>query len=259
MGVVADMRTDYDEIAHLYDENPLRRKDVDDDLVRYLAMDKTRSLSSIRVVDIACGTGNQAVANKTQFPEVEMWGVDRSAGMLAQAKRKSQEIRWIQADMDETDLTLGEFDYASCQFAYHHSQAKRRFMENAYRNLRQGGWFTITNLDVYQMADWYVYHYFPAAKTLDWQDFLTQEHLLRIVQSVGFEVLSCETTRHLQRMTATEVYHTCESRQGTSELMAIDDMEYEKGMEALRERFLQDGSAILESHVAILHAVLKKP
>ena len=54
------MRIDYDQIAHLYDENPLRKKRVDPHLERYLALLDDHSRVPIRAVDIACGTGNQA-------------------------------------------------------------------------------------------------------------------------------------------------------------------------------------------------------
>lgn len=141
------MRVDYDKIAHLYDLNPLRKKRVDRHLEEYLQALTGRSLSEVSAVDIACGTGNQAIANKAMYPQVEMWGVDRSEQMLNRARRKSRDVTWVQADMDHVGLHLGAFDYASCQFAYHHFRDKRRFMLNAYDNLRRGGWLTVTNLD----------------------------------------------------------------------------------------------------------------
>jgi len=253
------MRIDYDQIDHLYDENPLRKKRVDPHLERYLALLDDHSRVPIRAVDIACGTGNQAIANKARFPDVEIWGVDRSAEMLAQARRKSHEIRWVQVDMDQGNLRLEGSHYASCQFAYHHSRAKRHFMQNAYRSVYPGGWFTISNLDVFEMEDWYLYQFFPAARELDWKDFLTREDLQEVLQGVGFRVLSCETHQHTQRKTIAERCKACEFRQSTSELLAIDDAAYEKGMADLRDRAQLAGGDVVESLVAVVEIVLEKP
>src|SRR5689334_19388044 len=99
-GLVVAMRTcsrvDYDAIAHAYDSQPFRGKTVDPELVAFTAQHALTDRLSL--LDIACGTGNQLVANHSHVPYARLVGLDRSLGMLRQAKPKAQDIAWVQAD-----------------------------------------------------------------------------------------------------------------------------------------------------------------
>ena len=79
-------RVDYDAIAHLYDGQPYRGKTVDPELVTF--MTQRASSDNLSLLDIACGTGSQLVANRSIVPDARMVGLDRSLGMLRQAGPK---------------------------------------------------------------------------------------------------------------------------------------------------------------------------
>lgn len=132
-------------------------------------------------------------------------------------------------------------------------------MENAYDNIGSGGWFTLQDLDVHAMEDWYLYQFFPSARALDWEDFLRTEALLDLLAGVGFRVASCEVHRDTQRITVAEAYRVCERRHGTSQLTGIENAAYEEGLARLAERCRREGEAVLESPVAVLDAVVTKP
>ena len=89
-------RVDYDIIAHLYDEQPYRRKTVDPELATFIA--QHASPDRLSLLDIACGTGSQLVANRPIVPDARLVGLDRSFGMLAQARSKVSDISWVRAD-----------------------------------------------------------------------------------------------------------------------------------------------------------------
>ena len=55
-------RVDYDAIAPLYDSQPHREKSPDPALATFLA--ERSPLGTALLLDIACGTGNQLVANR---------------------------------------------------------------------------------------------------------------------------------------------------------------------------------------------------
>lgn len=139
-------RTNYNEIAEIYDEDKVRNKNVDHHLIEYFKKHNELPHNIVKIFDMACGTGNQLIANKAVFPDIEMFGLDKFDKMLGQAKKKSKEILWIHADMDQPDLSIGEFNYISCQFAYHHSTDKKQFIKNVFHNLKEGGWFSLINL-----------------------------------------------------------------------------------------------------------------
>jgi len=115
-------RVDYDAIAPLYDSQPHREKSPDPALATFLA--KRSPLGTALLLDIACGTGNQLVANRAIASSARMVGFDRSIGMLRQARAKSAEIGWIHGDSSALPFASDTFDFASCQYALHHFRDK---------------------------------------------------------------------------------------------------------------------------------------
>jgi len=51
-----------------------------------------------RVVDLGCGPGNSTAVLRARWPRSEVVGVDRSAEMLATARRSDPAVRWIESD-----------------------------------------------------------------------------------------------------------------------------------------------------------------
>jgi hypothetical protein len=60
-------RVDYDVIAELYDSTPHREKSADPELIAFLA--GRGPTASVTLLDIACGTGNQQIANRDLAPD----------------------------------------------------------------------------------------------------------------------------------------------------------------------------------------------
>jgi ubiquinone/menaquinone biosynthesis C-methylase UbiE len=111
-------RVDYDKIAHLYDSQPYRARLVDPELLALLRERAPREPMSL--LDIACGTGNQLIANRAAAPDARVIGIDQSLGMLCQARQKAPEIAWVRADAAALPLQSAGFDFIRCQFAFHH-------------------------------------------------------------------------------------------------------------------------------------------
>ena len=164
-------RVDYDLIAHLYDE-PMREHRVDERLLAFLDERPDLDLATVRVLDVGCGTGRQLAANQTRLPEAYMVGVDRFAGMLRIAARRSPGISWVQGDGGHLPLASSNFDYATNQFSYQHIDEQESFFHEMHRVLRPGGRFVLTNIDPWSMVDWAIYQFFPETLDLDGDDFL---------------------------------------------------------------------------------------
>lgn len=95
------------------------------------------------LVDLACGTGNSTVpwARNRGWTVV---GVDRSAAMLREARRKSRRVRWVRQDITRLDLPE-RADFVTCQFdALNHvldARDLQRVFTRVARALRPGGLF----------------------------------------------------------------------------------------------------------------------
>jgi ubiquinone/menaquinone biosynthesis C-methylase UbiE len=138
------LRINYDTVAHLYDGQPFREKTVDPELVTFIAQRTFPNRPSI--LDIACGTGSQLVANRSVVPDALLIGLDRSLGMLRQAQPKLGNIAWVQADAAMLPFEPECFDFISCQFAFHHVRDKSGMLAAVLEVLRLGGRFVMRNL-----------------------------------------------------------------------------------------------------------------
>ena len=162
-------RVDYDAIAELYDSTPHREKSADPEFIAFLA--GRGPAASLTLLDIACGTGNQQIANRGLTPNAKFVGLDGSLGMLRQARRKMPDIAWVHGDSAALPFASGSFDFVSCQYAFHHFHDKAGMLREAFRVLRRGGRFALYNMCPQESNDWLYYAYFPEAKTRDFADF----------------------------------------------------------------------------------------
>jgi SAM-dependent methyltransferase len=92
-----------------------------------------------RAIDVGCGTGMSCVALKDISERVV--GVDSSAEMLAQAPVDDR-IEYINASAEELPVPADDFDLLTVSSAFHWFD-KERFLAEAARVLRSGGWAVI--------------------------------------------------------------------------------------------------------------------
>src|SRR6202040_2653795 len=151
-------RVDYDAIAELYDSTPHREKSADPELIAFLA--GRGPTATLTLLDIACGTGNQQIANRGLTPNAKFVGLDGSLGMLRQAQRKMPDIAWVHGDSAALPFASGSFDFVSCQHAFPHFRDRDGMLSQAFRMLPRGGRFALSNMCPHQSNAW-LYYLFP--------------------------------------------------------------------------------------------------
>lgn len=178
-------RLNYDHVATSYDNQPYRAKAADPFLLS-LAVERPA------VLDLACGTGSQTIANATARPDGRYVGVDFSAGMLARARRKAPHLHWLRGDASALPFVAACFDFVSFQFALHHVARKQVALREVARMLRPGGRFVYRNLLPEATGDWVFYRYFPAARDRDARDFLPLAEIQQALEHAGATVVKVE-------------------------------------------------------------------
>src|SRR6516225_4356390 len=121
-GMQRSSRVDYDVLAELYDSTPHREKSADPELIAFLA--GRGPTATMTLFDIACGTGNQQIANRGLTPNAKSVGLDGSLGKLRRARHKMPDIAWVHGDSAALPVASGSFDFVSCQYAFHHFRDK---------------------------------------------------------------------------------------------------------------------------------------
>jgi demethylmenaquinone methyltransferase/2-methoxy-6-polyprenyl-1,4-benzoquinol methylase len=90
-----------------------------------------------RVLDACCGTGDLAVAALQAGATVT--GLDFSERMLERARRKSDEIDWVQGDAEKLPFEDATFDAATVGFGVRNLADLERGLAELRRVLRPGG------------------------------------------------------------------------------------------------------------------------
>ena len=103
-----------------------------------------------KILDYGCGTGLVAFSLSNETNEVI--GMDNSNGMVEQFNKKAKEldfsnIKAIQHNIDNEDLTQNEFDLIITSMSLHHIKNANIFIKKAYEALKNDGLLCINDLD----------------------------------------------------------------------------------------------------------------
>ncbi|GAA1686403.1 class I SAM-dependent methyltransferase [Mycolicibacterium murale] len=111
-----------------------------DEVVRAL-----RSQGSQRIADIACGTGILTDRVERELRPDEVYGVDMSDGMLAQARRRSDRVRWMKGPAEKLPFADGFLDAVVTTSAFHFFDQPAALRE-FHRVLAPGGLVAVTTI-----------------------------------------------------------------------------------------------------------------
>jgi ubiquinone/menaquinone biosynthesis C-methylase UbiE len=187
------------------------------------------------VLEVGCVTGHWL--EFLQAGNIQLQGLDFSAGMLAKARLCVPGIPVVRATAESLPWRANSFDHVFCINAFQHFPEKKVFLSEARRLLRPGGKILIVGLDPHRSEDqWFVYDYFPESLGIDRQRYASAGSLRIWMRETGFQNV---VTQEVEHWTYQFPMHEI-LRQGrldkaaTSQLSVLTDAEYQHGMERLR-------------------------
>ncbi|MFN2311865.1 MAG: class I SAM-dependent methyltransferase [Spirochaetia bacterium] len=107
--------------------------------------------AGMRILDLACGTGDLTLALAERFPHAEILGVDLNPDMLAEAKRRlktsseistadrTASVRFIEADMSSLPFAENEFTLVTAGYALRNAPNLSQTLAEVRRVLAPGG------------------------------------------------------------------------------------------------------------------------
>ncbi len=166
-----------------------------------------------RILDVATGTGDVAIALARKIDGVQVVGVDLSEGMLSLARKKSisakvdSALSFEQCKAEELSFEDGSFDVASAAFGVRNFESVEQGVAQMARCVKSGGSVVILEFSTprrglfawgYRLYSYKIlpliasifargnrsaYDYLPASV----DEFLTPDEFISLMQSVGLK------------------------------------------------------------------------
>ena len=108
-------------------------------------IEQLKNIGARKVADIACGTGILADRISRELHPDEVYGVDMSDGMLAQARARSSEVQWRKGPAEHLPFEDGVLDAVVTTSAFHFFDQPAALRE-FHRVLAPGGLVAVATL-----------------------------------------------------------------------------------------------------------------
>lgn len=205
------VREMFDNIAPRYDLlNHTLSMNIDR-LWRRNVVRLVRGLAPKRIMDVATGTGDLAIAMAKGIPEARIEGIDLSPEMLEVARRKvagsglAGRVSLAVGDAENLPVEEGSFDVATVAFGVRNFGDLELGLRELHRSLRKGGTVVILEFSrprkglFRSLYEWYsgtvlpriggmisrdrrAYEYLPASV----REFPSPDRFIPILESAGF-------------------------------------------------------------------------
>ncbi|MBU4260957.1 MAG: methyltransferase domain-containing protein [Proteobacteria bacterium] len=249
----------YDKVARLYD---LRYTAGPHGVVEILQTCAGR-VRAARILEVGCGTGHWLGLLQGS---AELYGLDPSSGMLAQARAKSETFHLCRGEAAHLPFAPASFDFIYCVHAIQHFNRPDNFIKQAFGLLRPGGVLAIIGMNPHLGQDsWYVYDYFPGTRQTDLRRYPSAKALLDLMLESGF--VGCEHlcgARLQQDFAGEEVFHDpILQKDGASQLSLLSDDEFAAGMARIRAALDRAAAGareiIFPAHISLPAVIGLKP
>jgi ubiquinone/menaquinone biosynthesis C-methylase UbiE len=246
-------RVNYDSIASTYN----RRFSEQRQSGILLALEEwVQTLGAERVLEVGCGTGHWLA--RLCFPARRNYGLDFSAGMLAQAQQREIELDLLQGRAEEMPFPDGSFDLVYCVNAIHHFQRQSDFIWQARRMLRPGGVLAVFGMDPHNhRKDWYIYEYFDGTFETDLERFPSWGKVLDWMSEAGFERMELSLAEEFEepKVGPAVLEDPFLAKNACSQLALLSDQAYAAGLQrihqALADAETQDKILVFQNTIRI--------
>ena len=193
---MSDERTDYSEIAEVYD----RARPGDSPHLEWW-FERIAEVGQLgpgrRLIDLGCGTGRWTIP-LAEGTGCETVGVDSSPEMLAKAREKDRDglVTWLEGDVEYLDIVEPEsFDCAFMSLMMHHVYDHQTTFRGVYRILRPGGVFLIRQGTLEQILNDVTHRFFPETVSVDLARTPLRCQIEGGLEKAGFEGMEAEVVK----------------------------------------------------------------
>jgi SAM-dependent methyltransferase len=175
----------YDKIGGDYD----RTRGADPYIAKRI-ISHLGAASDMKCLDIACGTGNYAIALRRSG--VDICGMDQSERMVALARRKDSSVPWFVGNVKALPFPNESFSGVTCVLAIHHFDDLQLAFKEVARVISNGIFVIFTSTSE-QMRGYWLNEYFPEAMKKSIEQMPSKMKIMNAMKHVGFESIEIES------------------------------------------------------------------
>jgi len=186
-----------------------------------------------RLLDVGCGTGRFAVLAAERLG-ARVWGVDRSAEMLREARARpgSARVGWRQADATGLPFKDGWFDAVHSHLVLHLIDDVPAAVAEMRRVLAPGGRVVLGTFAPEHFREFFLNPYFPSIPAIDLARFPDPAQLSGRLGAAGFAEVGIERFDQPVTAAAADVLERVRGRY-ISTLRLVEEDEYRAGVARL--------------------------
>jgi SAM-dependent methyltransferase len=187
-----------------------------------------------RILDLGCGTGRYSGALANHF-EAQVVGIDRSAKMLAEARKKSAPlVVYTRGSGESLPLRDASIDMVFMSMVFHHFADQPGAARECRRVLRGGGTVCLRAATVNRIATYPYVPFFARSRVILETTLQNQERIEAIFHDAGFELARHELVRH-EVAANWRVYADKIAAGADSILAQLSEREFLQGMRLLNQ------------------------
>jgi ubiquinone/menaquinone biosynthesis C-methylase UbiE len=212
---------DYDRSAPYYGQHRQAHPEVLRNLLQ------TSGISRFsKMLEVGCGTGNYVLALRS-LVGCECWGIDPSKGMLARAKKRSDDVQLQLGRAENLAFRPDLFSLVFSVDVIHHVEDRRTYFREAHRVLKTGGTVcTVTD------SEWIIRNrqplavYFPETVEPELHRYPAVSQIQDLMEKAGFSHMTEELVEFPYQLTDIQSYQD----RAFSALHLIAEDAFERGI-----------------------------